>query len=1023
MSLKLLSKNSSFSPDAFRRAATLALRAAATLVVWASLVQTVWAVDPDRAISQYVHDEWGPEQGFPKGPVYAITQTPDGYIWIGTDEGLVRFDGWNFRLMKDDSGSFTITSVLGLEPDPNGCLWVRLQDSTILRYCNGRFDRPLSNRTNINIAAMTLARNGELLIAKSEQGAFVVRGGGFQMLASAADLPRSPVTSLAQTRDGAIFMGTRDAGLFRIADGKDGGKVISIRNGLPDLKVNFLLPDGEHDIWVGTDNGVARWNGTQFVTVGIPPSGGRMQALVILKDHDGNVWVGTDSRGLLRLNAHGVASFISESSSPQAVTALFEGREGCIWIGHADGMERLRDSAFVTYSDAEGLPTDGSNPVFVDSTNRLWFPPATGGLWWSKDSQHGHVTADGLNDDIVYALDGGPGELWAGRQRGGLTRLAFSGAAFNGAKLAARTWTHADGLAGDSVSSVFRSRDGTVWAGTLSAGVSRLRDGRFTNFTEADGLASNTVSAILESADGTMWFATPGGLSKWSGGRWTSFRSSAGLPSEDVNCLLEDSTGVLWTGTASGIAFRKGETFQVPRGAPAILREPIMGMAEGRYGSLWVATSGHVVRVNRDRLFQGTLGDGDIREFGLADGLRGTQGAERNRSVIADSAGRIWFSLNHGISMIDPARLTSGSPPAIVHIEGISADGVATSLRAPVRIPGGSRRITFAFSGLILSVPARVRYKYRLEGYDTTWSDPSPLREAAYTNLSPRHYRFDVMATNVDGIWSPAEAAVEFEVLPLFWETWWFGLGVLAGIVACIVALYRLRLQQATNRINLRFQERLAERTRIAQELHDTLLQGFLSASMQVHVAADRLPDDSAVKPTLNRALELMRQVIDEGRNAVRGLRSTRSASLDLEQSFARIQQEIAGSDPDSERVEFRVVVDGERRPLHPVLRDEVYRIGREAVINAFRHAHAGKIEMELRYSARNLTLMVRDDGWGIDPNVLKTGRDGHFGLVGMRERADRIGARLHVMSRASAGTEIELSIPGNIVFQNGKVK
>ena len=1022
--MKLLSKNSSFSPDAFRRVATLTLRAAATLVVCASLVQTVWAVDPDRAISQYVHDEWGPEQGFPKGPVYAITQTTDGYIWIGTDEGLVRFDGWSFRLMKDDSGAFTITSVFGLEPDRNGCLWMRLQDQTILRYCNGRFDRPVSNGTNINIAAMNLARTGELLIAKAEQGAFVFRGNGFQMVASAADLPRSPVTSVAQTPGGAIFMGTRDAGLFRI----DGRKAISIRNGLPDLKVNFLLPEGEHDLWVGTDNGIARWNGTQFVTVGIPPSGGlppqsRMQALVILKDHDGNVWVGTDSRGLLRLNAHGIASFTSESSSPQAVTALFEGREGCIWIGHADGMERLRDSAFVTYSDAEGLPTDGTNPLFVDSTNRLWFPPVTGGLWWSKDSQHGHVTADGLNDDIVYALDGGPDELWAGRQRGGLTRLAFNGAAFNGAKLATRTWTHADGLAQDSVSSVFRSRDGTVWAGTLSAGVSRLRDGRFTNFTEADGLASNTVSAILESADGTMWFATPGGLSKWSGGRWTSFRSSAGLPSEDVNCLLEDSNGVLWTGTASGIAFRTGDTFQVPRAVPAVLREPIMGMAEDRHGSLWVATSGHVVRVNRDRLFQGTLGDGDIREFGLADGLRGTQGAERNRSVIADSAGRIWFSLNRGISMIDPARLTRGSPPAIVHIEGISADGVSTALRAPVRIPGGSKRITFAFSGLILSVPARVRYKYRLEGYDTTWSDPSPLREAAYTNLSPRHYRFHVMATNVDGIWSPAEAAVEFEVLPLFWETWWFGLGVLAAIVACIVALYRLRLRQATNRINLRFQERLAERTRIAQELHDTLLQGFLSASMQVHVATDRLPDDSAVKPTLNRALELMRQVIEEGRNAVRGLRSTRSASLDLEQSFARIQQEIAGSDPDSERVEFRVVVDGERRPLHPVLRDEVYRIGREAVINAFRHAHAGKIEMELRYSAGNLTLMVRDDGRGIDPNVLKTGRDGHFGLVGMRERADRIGARLHVMSSASAGTEIELSIPGNIVFQNGKVK
>jgi signal transduction histidine kinase/ligand-binding sensor domain-containing protein len=1013
---KLSSKNSSFCHDSPGRAAAMKLfRLAICFVVCAGLPGMAWAVDPDRAISQYVRDEWGTEQGFPKGPVYAITQTSDGYLWIGTDEGLVRFDGWNFRLVKDDSGAFTITSVLGLAPDRNGCLWMRLQDMTVLRYCKGRFDRPISAGANMNIAAMSVTRNGEVLLSKAEQGAFVFRDGGFRLLASATELPRSPVTSIAETPGGAIFMGTRDAGLFRI----DGGKAVSIRKGLPDLKVNFLLPGGANDLWVGTDNGMARWNGSEFETTGIAPAGGRFQALVMLRDHDGNIWVGTDSRGLLRLNARGVASFTGESSFPQAITALFEGREGCIWIGHADGIERLRDSAFVTYSNAEGLPTDGNNPVYVDSTNRLWFPPVNGGLWWSKDSQHGHITADGLNDDIVYALDGAPDELWAGRQRGGLTRLTFNGAAFNGAGIAARTWTHADGLAQDSVASVYRSRDGTVWAGTLSAGASRLRDGRFTNFTEVNGLASNTVSAITRTADGTMWFATPGGLSKLSADRWTTFRTSAGLPSENVNCLLEDSAHVLWAGTAAGIAFRTGETFQVPRTAPAVLREPVVGMAGDRYGSLWIATSNHVLRVNRDKLLQGTLDDGDIREFGLADGLRGIEGVERNRSVIADSAGRIWFSLNHGISVVDPARLTRTSAPAIVHIEGISADGNTIAVGGPVRIPGGRKRITFTFSGLILSVPGRVRYKYQLEGYDPTWSDPSPLRDAAYTNLSPHRYRFRVMATNADGIWSPDAASIEFEVLPLFWQTWWFGLGVLAAVAGCIVALYRLRLQQATNRMNLRFQERLAERTRIAQELHDTLLQGFLSASMQVHVASDRLPDDSAAKPTLNRALELMRQVIDEGRNAVRGLRSTASASFDLEQSFARIQQEIAGA----EHVEFRVVVDGERRPLHPVLRDEVYRIGREAALNAFRHAQARKIEMELRYSPRNLTVTVRDDGRGIDPNVLQTGRDGHFGLVGMRERADRIGAQFHVMSSASAGTEIELSIPGKIVFQNGKVK
>jgi signal transduction histidine kinase len=237
--------------------------------------------------------------------------------------------------------------------------------------------------------------------------------------------------------------------------------------------------------------------------------------------------------------------------------------------------------------------------------------------------------------------------------------------------------------------------------------------------------------------------------------------------------------------------------------------------------------------------------------------------------------------------------------------------------------------------------------------------------------------------------------------------------------MACVLAIYRIRLRQLTGRINLRSQERLAERTRIAQELHDTLLQGFLSASMQIHVAADALPEDSSAKPKLSRALELMRQVIDEGRNAVRGLRATQSTSLDVENAFSRIQQELVSGQHLGEKVDFRVIVDGERRPLHPVLRDEVYRIGREALINAFRHARANKIEIELKYSSQRLCMLVRDDGCGIDPHVLETGRDGHWGLSGMRERAEAIGARLQVMTSASAGTEIELSVPGQIAFQD----
>jgi signal transduction histidine kinase len=260
----------------------------------------------------------------------------------------------------------------------------------------------------------------------------------------------------------------------------------------------------------------------------------------------------------------------------------------------------------------------------------------------------------------------------------------------------------------------------------------------------------------------------------------------------------------------------------------------------------------------------------------------------------------------------------------------------------------------------------------------------------------------------------PVVAVAVTPGVPHFWQTWWFRLSlVLAGLFA-ILTYYRWRLHQLSKQLHLRFEERLAERTRIAQDLHDTLLQGFLSASMQLHVAADQLPDDSPAKPTVNRVLELMAQVTEEGRNALRGLRSSNRESHDLAEAFSRIQQELTLT----EAVDFRILVEGSAQPLHPVIRDEVYRVGREALVNALLHARAKKIEVELEFAMRHLRVLVRDDGCGIDPAVLQSGRDGHWGLSGMRERAENIGGKLKVW-RAGAGTEVELSIPSHIAFES----
>jgi signal transduction histidine kinase/ligand-binding sensor domain-containing protein len=969
-----------------------------------SLAGPSYAIDPNRAMSQYIHDQWGPEQGFPRGPVYAIAQSSDGYLWIGTQAGLVRFDGLNFRLLQDVPGLPNGAGVYGLTSDGHGNLWIRPQGK-LVRYRNGAFAIPVSPM-DFRISAMCDSSAGDLLISVMDQGVMAYRQGKFEMVADTGDLLRSPVLSIAQTPDGRIWSGTRDAGLSCA----DHGLAVPISVGLPDLKVNSLLAGAGGDLWVGTDSGIVRWNGRELVTVG-PPSLHQLQILALEHDRDGNIWAGTDSGGLLRMNAQGTAYLDTGRRSHEAVTALFEDREGDLWIGRAGGIERLRDSAFVTYSRAEGLPGDRSNPVFVDSENRVWIPPVEGGLWWMKAGQRVRVSNLGLDNDEVYSIAGSKTELWLGRRLGGLTRLSARGDSFT-----ARTYTTADGLAQNSVFSVYQARDGSVWAGTLSGGVSQLNNNRFTTYTSANGLLANTVASVVEASDGTMWFATTGGLSALVKGGWQGYTEKDGLPSNNVYCLLEDSKGVLWIGTAAGLAVRNDQGIQTPAMGPAWRGEAVLGLAEDKLGSLWIATSNHVLRMNREKLLRGILGEGDVRQFGAADGLRGAEGLRRHRSVMADAAGHIWFTLDRGISVVDPARLARDAVPAIAHVQTISADGSPVPVEGPVHIPGGDRRVTFGFAGLSLSVPELVRFRYRLDKYDSQWSEPTSVREAGYTNLAPGTYRFRVIASNPDGAWNGAEAAIAFQVDPLWWQTWWLRTCALIACGGVIFAYLRFRMQRLASRLNLQFEERLAERTRIARDLHDTLLQSFQGLMFRFQAARNMLPrrPDEAMQ-TLDRAIERTEQAIAEGRDAIHNLRASTSITNELAQSMTALGKEMSEDSQGS--AAFHVVVEGSPRDLHPILRDEIYAIAREAVRNAFRHAQARDIEVEIRYNAGSFRLRVRDDGKGIDPAIAAEGRAGHYGVPGMRERAKRIGGKLDVWTETGAGMEVELRIPGSIAY------
>ena len=970
---------------------------AVLVAVWVS--PAALALDPNRLPEQYVRNQWTQAQGYPGGAVNALAQTPDGYLWIGGVNGLVRFDGLNFSLFNHaNTEKLPASPVVGLTTDPAGDLWIHMQTTAVLRYRQGVFE-PMTEATGVT--AMGPGKNGEVLLVRTSDP-LRYRDRKFEHFAMDPDYVRFLVISIAETLDGRVWMGTRDYGLFSVLNGKG-----ETSRGVPDRKVNCLLPAGGNSMWVGTDRGLAKWDGSALSQNGVPPALRSEQVLAMRRDRDSNIWLGT-GHGLMRLTAQGAFSLDrATTSQPEAVSALLEDREGNLWIGDTQGIERLRDNTFFSYPTVKGN-SEYNGPVYVDQAQRTWYGPSTAGLFWLRGTERGEVTSAGLDKDVVYSITGGGDEVWVGRQHGGLTRLRYQDAAWT-----AKTYTAADGLANGSVYTVHRSGDGSVWAGTLGGGTSRIGTGGITTYTTANGLASNTVSAIEGGSDGTVWFATASGLTAFAGNRWRVYTSQDGLPPARINCLFADSTGILWIGTDLGLVFARNGHIQVPRNAPEALQEEVLAISRDRRGDLWLATDKRILRASGAAILDDRTQSMTIREFGPADGLTTTEGVRRDRSVTQDSGGRIWFSLRPGLAVVDPARLANDSVPALLEMEPMTADGRVMGTGQPIRIPTSTQRVRFAYLALSLSVPERVQYRYRLDPFEHAWNEPVAGRDTSYTNLGPGTYRFRVIASNSQGIWNSSEASVSFEVVPAVWQTLWFQSVIVAGCALSGVAIYRLRLRRVTEQLRIRSDERVAERTRIAQELHDTLLQGLLATSMQLHVAVERLPEESPFRASFARVSELMQQVANESRIAVRGLRTPSSGTDNLEGVFSEVRKEYAPA----EGMDFRIVVEGPVRPLNPLTRDEVYRIGREALSNAFRHSGAARVEMEISYGARDLRLAVRDNGHGIDDEVLRSGREGHWGLVGMRERAEGIGAQLRIWSGATAGTELELIVPAHVAF------
>lgn len=962
------------------------------------------ALDPSRTLDQYIVTRWGRDV-FPGGAANAIAQTREGYLWIGTENSLVRFDGTRFLVIdQTTTPEFPPSPVLELITDREGLLWVRMQSPYLIRYRGGRFEQVFPETIppeytfarEEGAAALARATGGDALIA-TPGGPLRFTAGKFIPAGGSGPVHRAAI-SIAETEDGSVWVGMRQAGLLRTSAGGSAQVV------WPDQKVNVLLPVGGSQVWVGTDAGLARWDGKAITRQDVPPALTRTSILALALDRDANLWVSTPA-GVWRIDPKGGAAVEPIANLPGVVRAIFEDREGNLWFGGTHGLMQLRDAPFLSYPQLAG---EGAS-LYTDTAGRTWIAPSSGGLQWMRGSEPQSITTQALDRDVIYSIAGGQGQVWVGRRLGGVTQLWEEAGIFHG-----RSYTEQDGLAPGVVSAVHCSGDGSVWAGTLSGALSRIHRGRITTFTAANGLGADAVTTIAETPDGAIWAGTVAGLAAFRNGRWRRYSGEDGLPPGRVNSLAVDAHGVLWVASASGLYFRSGARWEGATGAPDLLQREIYGLVADNSGDLWATTDRHVVSVPRQSLLSPPKPASPIREFGIADGLPSARGIRRDHSVWKDESGRIWISLQGGLSAVNPS-LPSTLAPAIVSFESVTVDGRPVGINPMVRYESSHDRVAFNFVGVSLAFPGRVRYRYILEGYDRDWSQPTESREAAYTNLPPATYRFRVMASNSQGLWNGTPATVLLEVQPRLSETWWFRLFAVCLAAAAVYGMLQYRMVRVHAAMNLRFEERLAERTRIARELHDTLLQSFHALMLHLEVVNNLLPPGKA-KNQLERSLDMADRAIEEGRSAVYELRSA-AAMNDLAEAVRVLGDESAKQGSAA----FRMVVEGRERELHPIIRDEAYRIIGEALRNASRHAGAAHIEVELTFGEAAFRVRIRDDGQGIPPEILESGRPGHYGLSGIRERAQQLGAKLNIWSGANAGTEIELTIAGSIAYRTAQ--
>jgi signal transduction histidine kinase/ligand-binding sensor domain-containing protein len=968
-------------------------------------------LDSTLRLTQYRHTAWRVQDGSLAAAPNAIAQTTDGYIWIGTGAGLVKYDGVRFAPWTAPGQSTPFSAVvLSLLGAADGTLWIgtatqlwSLKNNTLSEHVGGRITAIIEDRQHRIWAVRQRPPDpdGGLCQAAGERPRCI--GGDDRLRLSYA-------LTLAEDIHGNLWVGSSGQ-LLRWSDHSAQAYFrdrLARFEGVSGVMSVAALRDGSVWAAVARDGiGIVRMVRGTAETVTIPGlDTEKVTALYV--DREQSVWIGTSNEGIYRLARGRIDRLRAVGGlSSNAVTRFFEDREGNVWVATTKGLDRLRDTSVVTFSTAEGLSADLAGSVLAAADGRVWIGNV-GGLDVIQGSRVTSVRIPGRN--VTALWEDRAKRLWVGLD----AELAL---------YADGEFRRVHGLDGGThlglVTTVTEDRDGNLWASIAGAKpkLLRIRDLAVQEEFQAQQIPYPMV--LAPDSDGGIWLGLMNGqLGHYRNGTFQIFPLHQ--KAQSVTGLMVDSDGSVWASSANGLArWKQGvvTTLTSKNGLPC---DEVVSAARDRHDTLWLYAKCGLLAVEAADLQQWSRHpDTDIRYrlFDVVDGaLPSASSFQPNVSISPD--GRLWFANDAVVQVVDPEALRQNAVAPPVFVEALRADRRDYTNAPLVNLPARSRDIEISYTALSFAVPEKVRFRYRLEPRDQVWSDAGTRRQAFYNDLPPGTYRFRVTAASNNGVWNEAGAFLDFSIAPAYYQTRWFRLASVITILVVLVASYRFRVRQIARAFNMRLDERVHERTRIARELHDTLLQSVQGLMLRFQSARDLLPTHPAkAVEALDGALDRADQAIAEGRDAIQNLRASPVVSNELAEAITTLAQELNSANGDKGSPTFRVSVEGSPRDLHPIVRDDIHRIAREALRNAFRHAQADHIEAEVTYGARGLRVCIRDDGKGIDPEHLSGGRARHWGIAGMRERAAQIGARLDLWSEAGAGTEVQLRVPSALAY------